>query len=212
MNNGEIVASIIAAISALIAAVSAWIAWRALTDNRRLVSANERLVTANEQLVELTNQSVAANVQLVEVTKQAAAGSQRIAVQALKQNEQVFKRQHVLDLHMAWHGFRRLDPARFDDPAYIVDIVNAANLLGLTATLWNHDVVEKAIIEQQYWTEFDNAYQALASRTTTIQKVGKSGRDFLTDDIQLAHEKMQQFHEQARQQRLAAVQTSKVGS
>lgn len=183
MDISATVSAIFAGISAAVAVYSAWVAKRALS--------------ANEQSIDLA--------------KKASAASEKMASDSLKLNEQVFKRQHVLDLHMAWHGFRRLDPARFDDPNYVVDIVTAGNLLGLTSTLWNHDVVEKAIIEQNYWTEFDNIYQTLASRKTTIPKLGKSGLDFLTDDIQLAHSQMQQLHEENKKKRLATVPVSSVG-
>ena len=91
----------------------------------------------------------------------------RFRVSSLEQNEQIFKRQHVIDLHLAWHGVRQLDPSRFDDSNYVTEIVAAGNLLGLTATLWNHVVVETVIIYRSYWTSFDTLYQSLARRTTT---------------------------------------------
>ncbi len=159
----------------------------------------------------VAREALRANQDAINLAKQASSASESIAKDSLKLNEQIFKRQHVMDLHMAWHGFRRLDPSRFDDPDYVVEIVTAGNLLGLTSTLWNHDVVEKSIIEQNYWTEFDAIFQALAGRTTTIPKIGKSGDDFLTDDIHLAHKQMKDLHEKNRLARLATVPTSNVG-
>jgi hypothetical protein len=183
MDNIAIASAVFAGISALIAGYSAWVSKRALQ----------------------------ANQQSIDLAKQASAASERIAADSLKLNEQIFKRQHVMDLHLAWHGTRGLDPSKFDDDSYIAEIVNAGNLLGLTATLWNHDVVEEAIIEQNYWTAFDHIYKTLASRVTTIPKLNKSGADFLTDDIHLAYSEMQELHEKNRKKRIEAVLVSTIG-
>lgn len=184
MDNMAIASAIFAGLSALIAAYSAWVSRKAL----------------------------GASQQSVDLAKQASATSEKIANNSLKLNEQIFKRQHIMDLHLAWHGTRGLDSSRFDDENYIAEIVSAGNLLGLTATLWNHDVVEKSVIVQNYWTAFDHIYKTLASRTTTIPKLGKSGKDFLTNDIQLAYSQMQTKEDENRKKMLGTVSVSTISS
>lgn len=62
-------------------------------------------------------------------------------------NKDMFKRQGVIDLHMAWQSVNEIDPANLVGP----DVCIAANALSLTATLWNHGVVERIILFQSYW-------------------------------------------------------------
>lgn len=62
-------------------------------------------------------------------------------------NKNMFRRQGVIDLHMAWLDIKEIDNKCLIGP----DIIKAVNALSLTASLWNHDVIEKSILYQTYW-------------------------------------------------------------
>ena len=69
-----------------------------------------------------------------------------VAGKANNINKNVFKRQGVIDLHMSWNNVNDIDVKNLIGP----DIVKAVNALSLTASLWNHDVIEKTILYQTF--------------------------------------------------------------
>lgn len=62
------------------------------------------------------------------------------AGEATATSKDIARRQGVIELHMAWQGVNNIDVSNLIGP----DVINAANAISLTATLWNHDVVEPA--------------------------------------------------------------------
>ena len=51
---------------------------------------------------------------------------------------------------MSWNNVNDIDVKNLIGP----DIVKAVNALSLTASLWNHDVIEKTILYQTYWGSY----------------------------------------------------------
>src|SRR5262245_20130135 len=98
------------------------------------------------------------------ISARAANMANRVALTTAEVNKQIFKRQGVIELHMAWRDVKQLDAANID----ATDAIRAANALDLTAALWNHDVVEHVILYQSYWTSYRNIYDTLYNFTAVL--------------------------------------------
>ena len=101
-------------------------------------------------------------------------------------NKNMFRRQGVIDLHMAWQGISEIDDSNLIGP----DIVKAVNALSLTASLWNHDVIEKSILYQTYWASYKDLYDSLNSINKLVPGHKKTCRSLLTSEITKAYEGM----------------------
>lgn len=109
-----------------------------------------------------------------------------VAKEVSSDNKKMFKRQGVIELHMAWQGVNMLDMSQCITP----DIVRAVNALALTASLWNHDIIEKSILYQTYWGAYKELYDSLENSTTTAPGLPKRCRDYITPDMTKAYEDM----------------------
>jgi hypothetical protein len=84
---------------------------------------------------------------------------------------------------MAWTDIRRIDPENLITP----DIVRAVNALSLTASLWNHDVIEKPILYQSYWNNYRELYDTLYSINKIPLGQTKTCKSLLTQEITTAY-------------------------
>lgn len=109
------------------------------------------------------------------------------AGKATAASQDIARRQGVIDLHMAWQGVNHIDTSNLIGP----DVINAANAISLTATLWNHDVVEKTILFQSYWRAFKDIYDTLYSCNQLIPGQHKTCRDLITSDITRAYKELE---------------------
>ena len=107
-------------------------------------------------------------------------------------SQDIARRQGVIDLYMAWQGINSIDTS---NPANLIgpDLISAANAIGLTATLWNHDVIEKTILFQNYWQPFKDFYDSLYNCTELVPGHRKRCRDLITPDITRAYEDMRRM-------------------
>lgn len=101
-------------------------------------------------------------------------------------NKNIFKRQGVIDLHMAWQGINDIDPDNLIGP----DVVKAVNALSLTASLWNHDVIEKSILYQTYWGSFKDLYDKLYNLDVLVPGLKKTCKSLITAEIKKAYKGM----------------------
>lgn len=106
-----------------------------------------------------------------------------IAGKALNTNKRMFRRQGVIDLHMAWDGVNEIDPNSLITP----DIVKAVNALTLTASLWNHDVIEKDILYQSCWEPFRDLYDTLNNCKKRVPGMDRRCNDLMTKEISRAY-------------------------
>ncbi|MBI5214682.1 MAG: hypothetical protein HY960_02910 [Ignavibacteriae bacterium] len=102
-------------------------------------------------------------------------------------NKKMFKRQGVIDLFMAWSGVNEIQISNLITP----DVVKAVNALALTATLWNHDIIEKEILYQTYWIPYKDIYDTLQSSSKLVPGINRKCRDLLTSEIIRAYQDMQ---------------------
>lgn len=117
----------------------------------------------------------------------AAAVSRSRAAQQV--GERMFRRQGVIDLHLAWQGVNRIDP----DQPITGDVVKAVSVLELTAAIWNHDIVERSIIYQSYWESFRELVETLAGSHSPVPQMDRRCRDFITLPVQRAYDEMRQW-------------------
>jgi len=156
-------ADVIALVAAIAAVASAVIAIFARNDSKdSAIAAKESATVANT-----------AN----EIAKSANVLSERIA-----------KRACVIELHQAWQGVNRFDPKK---PIY-PDAIKGSNALDLTASLWNHDVLEKGILFQSYWKPFKDLYGILSICDLPLQD-GRRIRDMISPAVTLAFKQMEEM-------------------
>ncbi|MCS4100686.1 hypothetical protein [Salinibacter ruber] len=112
-----------------------------------------------------------------------------VSGKSLSRNTEMFQRQGVIDLHMAWQGVNELDLENEED-VVTPDVVKAVNALDLTASLWNHDVIDRSILYQSYWSTYQDLYDSLYSSETLIPGLDRRARDLITSEMTRAYEEM----------------------
>jgi len=112
-----------------------------------------------------------------------------LAGKASTTNENMFKRQGVIDLHMAWQGVNDINPQKLVGP----DVIKAVNALSLTASLWNHDVIEKNILYQTYWTSYSEIYNKLVNLDKLVPGHKKTCKSLITAEIKKAYKGMDEI-------------------
>lgn len=101
-------------------------------------------------------------------------------------SKNMFKRQGVIDLHMAWTDIKDIDKNNLIGP----DIIRAVNAMSLTASLWNHDVIEKSILYQTYWNSYKDLYDTLININELVPGHKRTCRSLITNEIAKAYEGM----------------------
>lgn len=114
----------------------------------------------------------------------------RMSLDAGKISEAMFRRQHVIDLHLAWRGVAELDMAKPIGP----DILRAANALELTSSLWNHDIVEREILFQSYWDAFSYLYERIKNSDVLVPGSTRTCASLISKEIDRAYEDMKSRH------------------
>jgi hypothetical protein len=157
--------SLIVSISALIVSkMSANQAKRAASASERSAIATEKSVVASERSASASEKSVSTNIQ-------------------------IFKRQGVIALYGEWHDINAIDSSRPITP----DVVKAVNALELTASLWNHDAIEKEILYQSFWEDYKEIYDKLKNSDTQVPGLNKTLRQLLTRPVVKAYQEMEAF-------------------
>lgn len=103
-----------------------------------------------------------------------------------RETKDMFRRQSVIELHNAWEGVNEIDPNKLITP----DVIKAVNAIRLTSTLWNHDVVDRAILHQEYSDPFSRLYVVLSASTKTPPGHSRTCRDMLSDAIAKTYDEM----------------------
>ncbi|MCP4336149.1 MAG: hypothetical protein GY785_26190 [Gammaproteobacteria bacterium] len=143
----------------------------------------------------VTSASISTSELIAAISAGAAVMSMAVSVIALflagrasNLNKNMFRRQSVIDLHMAWQKIRGINPKEPITP----DVIRAVSTMDLTASLWLHDVVDRNILCQSYWPSFQALYDSLHKCEIEVPGTGRTGRDFLNDDIRLAYWQMKE--------------------
>ncbi len=109
-----------------------------------------------------------------------------VAGRANSLNKNMFRRQGVIDLHMAWQGINHIDKDNLIGP----DITRAVSALALTSSLWNHDIIDKNILYQTYWTPYKELYEEINSIDLLVPGHKRTCKSLITSEVQKAYEGM----------------------
>lgn len=66
---------------------------------------------------------------------------------------------HIFELHKAWEGVNEIDCERYVGP----DVTNAVRAMTITASSWLNGLVDKNIIIQNHWEDFELLYNEMMS-------------------------------------------------
>jgi hypothetical protein len=138
-----------------------------------------------------TEDSARAAEDSAKVTKDSALNAKRsadAAERSIETNIAMFKRQGVMDLYGAWENISDIGTDK--EKVIVPDIVKAVRALDFTASLWNHDIVEREIIFQSFWEDYDKLFQKLDSMQRLIPLLNKTGQELLNIRIRRAHAEM----------------------
>lgn len=124
------------------------------------------------------------------IAESANQTTKTIANKSAELSLNMFKRQSVVDLHLAWRGVNEVDPKNLVTP----DIINALNALDLTSSIWNHDIMDKDILIQSYWRDFRDLYDTLNGCNELVPGKKSTCRALLLENpaIATAYESMKQ--------------------
>jgi len=111
-----------------------------------------------------------------------------LAGRATATTKNIARRQGVIELYKSWEGVNDIDIKNPITP----DIVKAANAISLTASVWNHDVIEKQILFESYWPAYKDIYDSLNSMTDIIPGKKVTGRNLLSTEITKVYDQMKQ--------------------
>jgi hypothetical protein len=112
-----------------------------------------------------------------------------VAIRSNVLNKKMFRRDKVIDLHTAWDGVNGIDRDNLVGP----DVIKGANALALTASIWLHDIMEKAILHQTYWEPYKNLFDEMDALTALIPGTRRTGKSMLTSEIRRTYKEMEAF-------------------
>ncbi len=115
-----------------------------------------------------------------------ARKSNEFSRRMINQEEGMFKRQFVFELHKTWDRIREIDP----DAPNLEDALDGSSALRLTAAVWLHDVMDKNILHQTYSQDYYQIYDSLYMITRDLPTYNKSGRELLTQAVQSVYQEM----------------------
>jgi hypothetical protein len=177
--------AICAVLAFLVSIVALVIANRTQKDSKISAEASQRSASAGEEAAGEAKRAA-------DIAQKALSATERSAIAAEKSvttSVDMFKRQGVIDLFEAWEDVRDIDTSTPITP----DVVRAVRALELTASLWNHSIVEKSILHQSFWDDYKDLYNKLFSMKTLLPGLTKSGSELLTRRVSKAYTEMDNY-------------------
>lgn len=111
-----------------------------------------------------------------------------VAKRQIETDKNIARRQGVFELHNAWKEINELNPTLYVVP----DVINAINALSLTASIWNHDVLEKELLFQSYWEIYKSTFEKINIMADPMKGVNYAPNSKLSPDIIKAYNEMRQ--------------------
>lgn len=96
---------------------------------------------------------------------------------------------HVFNLHKSWEGINEIDCDRLIGP----DVTNAVRAMTITASSWLNGLVEKKIILENHFEDFELLYDELMRCDKIVpgfEKRSQKCRDFISAEMTLAYNQM----------------------
>src|SRR5690606_647419 len=104
-------------------------------------------------------------------------------------SKNIARRQGVIDLHFAWSQVKDIDQNDLIGP----DVLKSLNALGLAATLWNNDAMDKNILHQSYWNVFREHFDKLNSIDELIPGKKVTCKGAITKELRRAYKEMEEL-------------------
>ena len=130
-------------------------------------------------------------------SQKALESARKTTERSLTLDREISRRQQVLLLYDVWKPVRGIDCNNLIGP----HVVTAVNALTLTATAWNHDIIDRTILIQTYWPSFEQVFEQLWQCAETAPGQKRACQDLLSRQVQIANSQM-------RDKALALVQQS----
>lgn len=99
---------------------------------------------------------------------------------------------HIFELHNSWDGINEIDCEELIGP----DVTNAIRALTITSTAWLDGLVEKKVIIQNHFDDFDLVFNAMNGCEKVIpgfEKRSVKCPDLLSDEIRDSYKQMKQY-------------------
>jgi len=106
-------------------------------------------------------------------------------------------KKHVFELYSSWDGINEIDCGELIGP----DVTNAVRALTITATAWMDGLVEKKIIVQNHFDDYELVYTVMKDCEKVVpgfEKREVKCLDLLSNDIRDCYERMKQFNERSK--------------
>lgn len=107
----------------------------------------------------------------------------------IESKKDIAKKKDVIKLFKYWDKVSYIDKDNIIGP----DVFKAANALELTASLWNFDVLDKNMLYEIYWKEFNEFYNVFYNSDILIpgyENQNMKLKDCITINIKIAYEEM----------------------
>ena len=104
---------------------------------------------------------------------------------------------HIFELHSSWDGINEIDCEELIGP----DVTNAVRALTITATAWIDGLVEKKIIVQNHFDDYELVFNVMKDCDMVVpgfEKRGVKCPDLLSDDIRDCYNRMKQFNQRSK--------------
>jgi hypothetical protein len=102
---------------------------------------------------------------------------------------EISRKQGIIDLYEAWRDIHMVNCEKPITP----NIVRAVNALNLTASFWAHEVINRDILYQMYWEDYDKIYEALVNSDTEVLGLNKTCKQLLTKLVTKVHQEMESY-------------------
>lgn len=112
-----------------------------------------------------------------------------LSIYAIVEGKRTARRSGFIELHGAWDGVNELNAEHLIGP----DVAAATRALSVTAIAWNHGLIDKRILHQSYWADYQQLYGVLAASNEDVPGYRRAGREFLNEGMRNAYREMESW-------------------
>ena len=109
-----------------------------------------------------------------------------------KNNRDNDRSEHVFKLHDSWNGINEIDCESLIGP----DVTNAVRAMTITASSWFNKLVDREIIIQNHFEDFETLYSELISCNKVVpgfERKGLKCKDFISKEMEKAYSEMKNY-------------------
>jgi len=120
-----------------------------------------------------------------DTVRRAVATAEQVAISTVR-NLEISKRQGLIYLYQLWFNVKDIDPSNL----IVADLYRGVKALEVTASFWNHDLLDKEILHQSFCEYYKSTFHKIIQIENVIPEINKSGRDLLKKQVIEAYEGM----------------------